>query len=244
MLTTSELPEQLFLLREDHWEYLQGEQSTLPDGRLTQRERHILLGFIVVTFLITCAAIYFSYISLRLTAEGISTEADIIEHGTLSRGIPGLRDYVIYRYTVGNQTYTNQVSVTPAVARRLSRRGATATIVYLPDNPALSRLAGDNELYVETSVSIFLVLVGIGLCLLMFVRPYRVRRLAREGRVLLGEIKTSRRIYGVTHIRFTFLSPEGRRLDGVGSTKRMTAAPRPGVPVAVLYSNENYYRML
>lgn len=244
VVKSNQIPEQLFLLREDYQEYLYGSQLILPDGRLTQSERSRLRVLAVITLLVGCIAAYFSFISLRLTAEGIETSGAITERGTHPRGIPGLSSFVVYSYTVNGETYTQQVSVTSTIARRLNRRGMSAEIIYLPTNPEYSRLTGENQIHTETSVTIFFFLVGISLCLLMFVRPYRVRRLSREGRVLFGEVKTSRRIHGITHIRFTFLSPEGRRLGGVGSTQRVAAAPRPGVPVAVLYSNENFYRVL
>ena len=233
----------IYLLHEEHAAFLEGEAGQLAGHRFSMREKRILGLLVLATAITGVIALVLSVISLRLTQTGSVTAARVIEHGT-RLSLPGLTNYVVYAFTANGQTHTGQSGVTSAIYRQLIRRDASLMIAYLPDNPAISRLAGSHEIYTETSVSIFATLTGIGLCLLMFVRPYRIRRLARAGRLLPGEIKTSRRTRGITYVRFTFLSPEGRRLSGVASSERMTAAPKPGAPVAVLYLNENFYRML
>jgi hypothetical protein len=236
----------LFLLHRANEAFLRGETRMLNNSRLTRRERLLLRLVIIMTIVTAVLAVYLSIQSLRLTQQGVITRAEIVEHGTRFN-IPGISFYVIYRFEAGGQSYTAGQAVSESIYRRLSRLDAVAEIAYLPDNPAVSRLAGDNQIYTETSMSIFSVLVGLLITAAIFIRPYRTRRLARHGRVLMGEIKTHRYDRAHIHVRFTFRSPEGRRLEGVGSarvhdTNHIT--PEPGVPCAVLYHNENFYRIL
>lgn len=238
-------PENLFVLRRQHWMYLTGATQNLEPSRLSPTERTLLALLTMITLVITLAAVYLSVQSLRLTEQGEVIQAAIIEHGPRPN-LPGIGYYVRYAFLVDGQQYAAEQAVTRTIYQRLSRRGATAEIAYLPGNPAVSRLAGANQIYTETSLAIFGVFAGLGAIAAVFIRPYRTRRLARNGQIILGEIKTQRQEGANIHLRFTFLSPQGRRLDGIGSTTihENDIRPAPGIPVAVLYLNENFYRMI
>lgn len=245
LATEPRWPENLFVLRRQHWMYLTGATHNLEPSRLSPTERTLLALLCTLTLFIAGVALYLSATSLRLTEQGQTIRAAVVEHGARPN-LPGIGYYVRYAFTVDGQNYAAEQAITRTIYQRLSRRGATAEVAYLPDNPAISRLAGANQIYTETSLAIFGVFAGLGAMAAVFIRPYRTRRLARDGHIILGEIKTQRQDGANIHLRFTFLSPQGRRLDGIGSTtiQENDIQPAPGVPVAVLYLNENFYRMI
>ncbi len=245
LATETRWPENLFVLHRQHWLYLNGDMRDIEHSRLTSTERILLIALVLFTLTVIVLTLYLSLISLRLTEYGQITNAQITEHGS-KPNLPGISYYVVYAFTVDGQTYQAEQAVTRPIYQRLSRRGASAEIAYMPDDPAISRLAGDNQIYTETSIAIFLVLLCPLLIAALFIRPWRTRRLARDGQIILGEIKTYRKVEANIHLRFTLLSPEGRRLNGIGSTTlhENDTYPETGLPVAVLYLNENFYRML
>lgn len=244
--TQTRWPVNLFVLHQANLPFLNGESGQLHNSRLTPRERRLLAVIVMVTLVLGGVALYLAARSLHLTEHGVITQAEVIEHGT-HFNIPGVHYYVVYSFRASDAVFTGQQAVSEGIYRRLTRRDAVAEVAYLPDDPQVSRLAGDNQIYTETSLAIFGVFAGAFLALAVFIRPYRTRQLARYGQVIVGEIGASRQQGAHIHVRFTFRSPEGRRLEGIGSTNvHLSSAtiPEPGVPVAVLYSNENFYRML
>jgi hypothetical protein len=101
--------------------------------------------------------------------------------------------------------------------------------------------------------------VGEAVCLLVAVlvaQPavYAWRRLqrARGGRVLPGELveatsKPDEDGDVQLTVRYRFVDPEGQVIEGMHTTHRNTASPRPpepGLPTAVLYLNARNYAIL
>ena len=131
-------------------------------------------------------------------------------------------------------------------------------ILFAPQNPAISRIAGTNNANMPVFLTVFSVfwnLVSWGLLLGLIYAALRDQHLVREGTLLPGELLAAK---GRTdsdgdfqlEVQYGFTPPDSRH-EFVTKTEKTQRndlkrqhLPAKGTPVAVLYRNLDHYRML
>ncbi|MBZ0288886.1 MAG: DUF3592 domain-containing protein [Anaerolineae bacterium] len=189
-----------------------------------------------------------------LAQNGVQALATITD-GRVSRG-RSTSYYLEYRYDAevnGDlRTFTREESVSRDLYDR-AEIGGHLTVRYMPDDPATARAIDQpfNGLIFILMGLAFVAGSVIGIYAL--IRQYRRDRLLeRDGQILTGSItKSSVSGYGnkrQVHIKYEFHSPLGVPLKGSQSQRRRDLEkydlPPEGTRVAVVYCDDNTYRVL
>lgn len=208
-------------------------------------------GFGLLLALISIAGLLSSYTTQQILANGVETEAVILDRRVQSGR--NTRYYLTYRYVGGTTHYTRDEAVDPGVYGRVSE-GATVPVRYLPDQPGQARLAGR---FASNDDSPWLFVIS-GVCALLIawvlaMDVWEVRHLSRHGKLLDGTLLSAygryvnREGYKVT-FRYQFPLSSGRYWTGERTVKRgdlrHAVMPPRGSPVKVIYVNDDSYRML
>jgi hypothetical protein len=245
-----------FLLVPETRKFFMGQVAHLPI-----QELWLIVFFAFFTFMAMCLLVgaLGEYAEAgRLQQSGVLAQGEIISR-TRSSG-KSTSYYLTYEFGVkGSDTrFTRQQTVRRA-AYEAHPEGSLVTVVYLPDDPSVSRLAGKDadDSVMQASVpesGLFVLITSVIMFVLL--RPVvRDRWLARNGRILEGKVVKSsgrlagskRRYYRLT-VQYRFISPSGTVLSGKQGARRddlrHSPLPGPGTPVAVLYVDDRHYKML
>jgi hypothetical protein len=212
------------------------------------------IPFILVGIGFMGYAIYETYKATVLQSAGITTQGQFINR-RISEDDDSTSYYVTYRFNHQNQAYTHEQSVNYGLYNEAGETGARVKVVYLPGNPSISAIAGENKLP--------LAFLGFGLCWNVFVIPVvfftirnyrRTRFLAQNGRVIYGQItgaSADTDSDGDLRLKivYRFTTPETRQ--SISKTETATrndlkSKPLPpmGTPVAILYSDPRQFQLL
>jgi hypothetical protein len=256
-----------FLLLPRNEDFVRGN-SRYP--AIKDRAGIILMLLLLITFLaLTGSLLYQQYIAAQLTSRGTVTTATVLDRGSSSgRSTTYTLAYEYQAALTGQQPATYRQSQTVA-SKTFDKHpaGSKITIAYLPDNPNISQLAGPDADPNYASGQLIAVVLPIFIAfggLLYFVWPvYKDRRLASGGSIIKGQVVerqgqyvTARRRYYELTIKYSFASPtDGTTLEGTQSLPRNdlkpdndlranAKLPAPGAAVAVLYLDNEHYKML
>jgi len=260
-------PVQPFLLLPRNKDFIVGN-SRFP--AIKDRLGIILMLLLLITFLALAGSMaYQAYINNRLASSGKITTANIINNSSSSgRSTTYTLEYEFQVAMPGAEvtTYHQAQTVTSSTYNK-HPEGTRVTIAYLPDNPSISQLAGPDAdpsyiagQLLAVTLPLFIALGG----LIYFVRPvYKDRKLASGGSLIKGQIVeregrfvTGRRRYYELTVSYSFVSPtSGTTLEGSQSLPRNdlrpdndlgrnTKLPAPKAAIAVLYLDDEQYKML
>ncbi len=121
---------------------------------------------------IFCAALCMQFIGRILHFEPLRRDGQQV----VGRWIDGYLEprngefQVIYRFQVEEASYRGRQSL---LAENYSGDGQSATIVYLPDNPKLSRVAGTESVATGDAIGMLLAVIGLLLALQQIAAYYR-----------------------------------------------------------------------
>jgi len=217
------------------------------------------------------------YIFSQLNAARTTAQGEIIARRTeaLGRFRQQTSYYVTYRFTPPDQNtaYVKDLYVYKDTYERL-KEGTVVTVNYLPGNPNISLLSGEDvapNIGIKDSV---LAAVGVitmltcGLYLLPLLRHmWTEARLRQQGCLIAGHVLACRRYFTLPvtslppgdhdsvlgapcyiELTYGFHTPQGKQLRGVGYEKRSdlarTRLPTFGAPVVILYVDEKHHRVL
>jgi hypothetical protein len=230
-----------------------------PDTRARSVFRgRLFLGFLVVLeclFLLPMAwAVSEWFTRFRLHQSGV----DVVGRVTAleeDNGSEGEVYYTVhYEIEVDGKRLpglAREASVTGSYFEKL-KVGSAVPVRYLPES-GVSRLVEDHE-KLGMSIVVFLgFLVAAAIFLALFFVSARKVRLLRDGQILDGELLACRgeldseKDYQL-RATYKFVTPEGRSLEGKAEAERNDwkdrSLPASGTPVAVLYLNDDHFRML
>jgi Protein of unknown function (DUF3592) len=256
-----------FLLQPKNKDFVQGKS---PYPAIKSRFGIVMMLLLALTFLAIAGSLaYQKYQNDQLAAYGKTTTAQVVNRSSSNgystiytleyeyqASLPDQKTLIYHdSQTVNIETY-NQYP-----------EGSNVQIKYLPDNPTESQLAtsdlAPNYLtgqIVAIVVPFFIALGG----LLYFVWPVVIdRKLTKAGSIIKGQIverkgesvSGKRRYYELT-VKYSFVSPtDDTVLEGTqqavrndlkpDDTNRLrTNLPTPGATVAVLYLDNEHYKML
>jgi hypothetical protein len=250
-----------FLLDPRNKPLLQGQKGQLyrgNDGVLVLMT--LFLGLLGggLLFIIILSALFNSSNEAALAANGIDTEATILDHYTVEQtdksGSKSISRYVlVMQFNKDGKRYSITKDVTAKTYHQFEK-GETISLRYLPDNPNLTQIPGEAHTDIQIWVGLGLLYVA-GAAVMGFLairRRYRKQRLEREGVRLPGRITQVNRKkdrHGiVVEIQYTFSAPNGSVKKGKDSAIRNDLSNQPLPPVnrqvAVLYVNEQLFTAL
>ncbi len=253
----------VFLLNPANRGFLLGKSRRIGD-RVLLRETlpfvalipFILLGLWAMTQMVSAVSDW-SRLNQpdAVTATGTITERHVSTGKSTSYS-------VTYRFYDHDQPHEREQMVNLSTYSRLVE-GAQTTIKYLPGDPRISSLGGsdsDNTYVISLIVATVLfipllvfMLISMRTTLLrVWPKVERKRQLAREGKILKGQVlssfaSTSGGNYRLT-VRYSFQSPKGHEVIKMASRKRNDLKeadlPKAGTPVAILYVNSKCLELL
>jgi hypothetical protein len=250
----SNTPEAVFLLHKKNQAYLDG-QERYPAILIGPSWGFLLMGLVVaigVGFLIWAYVGAQDYRTLR-------DDGQIIEGNVVDRRFTSGRGgsyYLTYTFVVQGVTYSREQLAGEGLYNQYASGGAI-DILYDPGDPTLSKIEGTNNApYTLVVIGLFWVLGGILAGAWVYYDTERNRLLAREGRLVYGEISkiSGRRLlnrresYQVT-VHYELISPEtGQQIRKKASDMRNDLSgqslPQPGTPVAIMYRSDKHYKVL
>jgi hypothetical protein len=213
----------------------------------------------------------------QLAETGIVVQGDVVssrQDVMTGRTFAG-RYFVTYRFSPADQStaYTKEQAVSREVFTRLIQDDHVM-IRYLPTNPAVSSLAGQESGSNVGLTAYLMIVFGVigAVIVLVFTGPELMRflkhvRLWRQGRLVSGHVCACRRYATATstsfrpseygsalkgnffiELSYEFRSPQGKSIRGVAQRNRIDlrqmCLPGFGTPVAILYVNDNHYQVL
>jgi len=194
------------------------------------------------------------------TSKTGQTKAEITDH-RISSG-KSTSYYVTYQFTVNNQIYSQEDSVSRDEYYSYEV-GGHIPITYVASDPDIAHI-GENGIHWSSLLPMFFI---DGFFLLMAVllgssqipQYRRIRRMKRDGQLILGQLqgaggemirrgsgKSRRTDYDVT-IRYEFTTPTGKKMNGEKTVTRNDLKKKDlqtSGSVAVLYVNDNDYMVL
>jgi len=232
--------------------FVTGEKSRVGNGTT-------MSIIAVILFLLAVAIAYFVGGGIVRADEaarsGITTNA-ILTDGYSSTSNKGLTSYYIdYEFKIAGQIYNRHVLIDSSLYDRVSI-GDTVSINYLPSDPDISVLTGDDKDDTERTQNIVILAVFLPTCLIIGATILWVdgknRRLS-GGQLLLGQIISAqgrsgtRGAFRVT-VEYGFTTPYGQQLTKKQSNNRpdlrKTPLPAAGTPAVVLYVDDKFYRLM
>jgi hypothetical protein len=242
----------LFLLNPTNRAFVEGKTPFIDSGSWLGIS--VFLFFGAVFSLI--GAGYFWSPSHLLTTLGVTTEATVTARSvtTLSEG----RYYnIAYTFRVNEQEYSSQEKVYD-VAYEIVEEGSTIGVIYVPHDPRIFSRSTDLK-----PPWIVPLLAGLAVfCLFLFGRTVVSRMRDRhlsKGYLLRGEVTDWRTEirdrgdgpeYVIGYLNYTFVRPDGNICD-VRTSKKLEIheannliSPRSGAPIAVLFVNNDLFRVL
>lgn len=237
----------IFVLDSRHMPFLKGEQ---------QRPNFRYLGWLLLSgllFLLAAlqvnSAIWQWEDWYAIETDGVTAEAQVI----ISQPSASTDDWLVqYRYTLENDSTVNSSRTVAASIAEGIQAGEIIEIVILPTQPMQSIIAGQNTPpwgYTLRGMGYLLAALAVGAFGILQRR--KQQQLQREGEVLTGEITALRRLQGENattfDIEYVFQSPQnGETLSGTGNyvQRDPLITPKIGMPLAVLYLNDQTYRAL
>lgn len=244
-----------FLLHPAHTAFLNGSKRKLVGSSMGSLIMLAIVGLICAGLGLgmTAYALNEQAVYDALAKNGVTKLATVTD-GRFSKG-RSTTYYLTYSYEVevnGEfQTFSREETVSANLYDK-SDIGDHISVRYLPDDPGTARAID------EPFNGVILIVVGIAFIvgalylILSHVRQYRRDRiLESEGQVISGSVVKSR-ISGVgnkrqLHVQYEFLSPVSVTLKGKQSQRRRdveAADVPPGTKVAVVYHNDNTFRIL
>jgi hypothetical protein len=251
-----------FLLLPRNEAFVRGD---VPYPAIKDRAGIALMLLLLLTFVILAGTmVYQQYVAEQLARNGKMTTANIVNRVSSSGKYT---TYTLeYEYQAETVTYHQSQTVSSTTYDKFPE-GSKVTIAYLPDNPTVSQLAGpdadSNYLSGQIIAVILPLFIALG-GLIYFVWPVvKDRKLAKGGSIIKGQIverrgemiSGKRRYYELT-VTYSFVSP----LDGTtvqrtqslprndlkpeGNLSRNVNLPAPGAAIAVLYLDNEHYKML
>jgi hypothetical protein len=258
---------QLYLLNPHHKDFVEGTSSKLGSAERAHYAHTFYMGppTLLGLLLMIGVLVYLlvsgwneEQLQQRLVLEGVSTEAQVLE---LRDDGGGLRPFhMTYRFTYqppggGDQVVRiSEQAISESDFEELEP-GDTVTVFYLLDNPTVSRFASelDTPLWICAP---YLVVLALGLFAMRWFRSLehwrRLRRLEQEGRLLDGEVVSSRKGIALPKDRvqvwltYRFQAPTGADIEDTdeGGMEDKDSLPEPGTPVKVLYVDDSLYRVM
>jgi hypothetical protein len=256
---------QLYLLNPHHKEFVEGASKKLGSAERAHYAHTFYMGPpTLIGLLLMVGVLAYLLVSgwneqqlrQQLVLEGTSTEAEVVELSNVG-GIRPFRMTYRFNYQPAGgeaQVFTGEQAVSESDYEKLAP-GDTITVFFLPDEPDVSRFPSEPETPLWICAPYLLVL-ALSLFAVRWFRArehwYRLRRLEREGRLLDGEIVSSRKGIALPKDRvqvwltYRFRSPTGEDIEdtGEGGMEDHEALPEPGMPVKVLYVDDNLYRVM
>jgi hypothetical protein len=244
-----------FLLHPAHAEFLNNSKRKLVGSSIGSLILLSIVGLICagLGLGLTAYAINEQTLQDSLAQNGIVKLA-IVTDGHVTRG-RSTSYYLTYTYDAevnGEfETFTREESVSSTLYNK-SDIGDRISIRYLSSDPGTAR-AVDEPFRGIVFVGIGAVFVLLGAyVMLSHARQYRRdRRLENDGQIVSGTIlNSSTRGRGnkrQLHVQYEFHSPYGAVLTGKQSAARRDVEPSnlpPGTKVAVVYYDDNIFRML
>jgi hypothetical protein len=192
-----------------------------------------------------------------LRQNGVSVEGVIINRRTSTAKTTSY--YITYGYSAANQQFHTQEVHVSENTYASHPEGMPVSVVYLPSDPNVSMLTGEDADYSERNKVLLFGLGWLGIAFIGLsaaIWKMREQRLwVQKSRIMQGIVCESQghqageklRYFKLT-IRYRFVSPSGIELFGRQSEARddlaYQALPKPGTPVAVLYLDDKHYKML
>jgi hypothetical protein len=169
--------------------------------------------------------------------------------------------FLSYRFLAVGDTYTGRTEVDVMTFFSVFR-GLPIGVIYLPDNPAVSRVQGSEiePTLIPRGILTVGLLIGAVAALAAGILHVRTARSPRSrGRLLQGEVLdwqtqdmnsgTKDRYFQVA-LRYAFRNPQGQRVEHTHTMKmapgkyQSSYFPKAGAPLAVLYVDDNGYEVL
>lgn len=214
----------------------------------------ILVGVLVVSALVVIPGWRDTQ---TLEANGVVTLGTVEDHEISESDDSGDTYYLTYSFWVnGTDRYQKEVRVNYTTYSYYPI-GGEIEVRYLPANPANSELAHDDSEHNarRNRVIIAIVVLVVSGIVGVFAMEMRGReqRLAKQGRVLRGEVLECSAHEDSdddlqVRLRYRFVTPQGREIikrdNRQANHLKGERLPRPGDPVAVLYVSDKHFRML
>ncbi len=243
----------LFLLSPSaNRKFVSGEKSRIGNSRTMNI-------WAAIFFLLAAAAAYFVGGSVLRTEEaarsGTATKA-IITDGYISKSSKGGTSYYIdYEFKINGQVYKRHLQIGSALYNGLSI-GDTVTIKYLQSDPDVSVLTGDFKDDTERTQNIVLTAIFLPTFLIIGALILRVdgrNRRYSSGQLLPGQIVSAQGKAGskgayIVSVEYSFTNPYGQQLTKKQSNNRpdlrKNPLPAAGSPAAVLYVDDNFFKLM
>ncbi|SRR5258708_27690769 len=249
-------PDNLFLLNRGNWNFVNGKSRRIVGTNnllllVISAGVLLILLYIAGNFLLT---------AFLVNQSGHSGSA-VIASRRISSG-KSTSYYITFKFTPTTGDFQGEpFSVEQSVSRDAYNRlteGSEVKISYVPTAPNYALLAGsdaDNSIINSTVTFAFAASIMLLVVMRLFFRDWRRNaRMAREGRLIQGQLTyyhTRRGNKGGFYIDIacTFQSPiDGSVITAKGSEARgdLRGKPAPalGTPVAVLYADDNLFKVL
>jgi hypothetical protein len=164
--------------------------------------------------------------------------------------------YMTYAYVVSGKTYQVEQRISKDIYS-VNNLGGKVTARYLPENPAQARLGGDDKDDDGIKIGFYILIVAwtgfaVG-CVFALNHILRNLKLTAQGQLVPGRvvgahISRSKSTYTL-HLTYAFKSPTTgrtiqRKESAVRNDLRQTSAPAYGLPVRVLYVDDQTYRVM
>jgi hypothetical protein len=241
-----------FFLNPTHRKFFQGQATYLPmhAGQIIRKNAiWIVVGLVFVIFSVTQFVIMTHRIHLQQT--GARIDATVIDR-TDTVWEEGHSYSLIYQFTLtDNNGLYSGVQDVDSDTYSAYPKGSQISVVYLPNNPNTSQLDRNyTSAYAWLTTSMVLGLVSI--CVLFYlVRPVlKDRRLAIKGHIIEGTVISSKGTFSGLHfslvVEYQFKAPSSRMITDKQEAARdeLEVLPEPGTSIAVLYLNEQLYKLL
>ncbi|MBN1202594.1 MAG: DUF3592 domain-containing protein [Anaerolineae bacterium] len=249
--------EQPFLFHPGNRRFLQGKSRGLSGTATGGLIAVLLVLVLAMVGLFVVVGIPHWLQARELDRSGVITQGTVIERDIHEDDEGSDTYYVRYSFVAGDgRAYERQQQVSRSNYSNWAR-GATVRVKYLTGDPAVSRLVDDNTADSGSRIVLIISVVAIALVMIFVVlavdQRSRNRRLASKGQLLRGEVlvctghKDSDGDYFVT-LRYCFLSPEDREITArdrrLANDLKHASLPAPGTAVAVLYADDDTYKVL
>ena len=211
----------------------------------------------------------------RLNTSQATAQGTIIAHRRGSAGSmnQGILHYVTYQFMV-DEVQVKKEQFVPRLSYQRLKDGASVTVKYVPSNPQLATLTGQDADVSLGAMSFTQIVIGLvgGTIVLVYLLPALFRlwwafNLRLRGTILHGEVLACHRYqnsaptglafadYGsalnstfFVELSYRFHTPPGRIIQGRCTQQREDlrgkALPKFGMPVYVLYLNDAHYQVL
>lgn len=253
---SASIPDDLFILNPSYQKMVTGKRNYRYMWSQYGITGLFIAFFIGVAFLVALPELITEF---RLaTSKTNQTTGQVIDHRA-SVGSKSTTYYLTYQFTNDERTYTREVIVDSGEYNTLNMKTETP-VTFLVSDPNVSHIGGKVFRWSQLRFALFIVgffiIGGIIWQVIMIPKYLRMRRLRRDGQIILGRLKgtfgekvirgsgKSRRTdYDVT-VYCQFKNPNGRWINGQATFTRndykKKDLPQTG-SVAVLYvSGEDY----